>query len=863
MSSYLDRAEYPATIRPDVQRGESPDVSVDEDEQLGATSGFPAAILAAVADGITVQDAEGRVLWANDAAARLVGFESAAELLSADVADVIDRFDLLDERRRPLDPDQLPGRLALAEGRGQERIVCYRIRATAEERWSSIRALPVAGEDGRAVAVNVIRDITTQRRAAEQMRLLADASELLVSSLDVELTIGAIGGMLVPTFADYALVDLLRADGSLEQVVLRHVDPAREAVLREIRERYPPTGNPEHPASVVAASGAPLLIETADDPELSRAALDEEHLELYRRLEPSSYLVVPLVARSRTIGTLSLGMGESHRRYHDEDIAFAQEVAGRIALGVENSRLYAEAGASLDRLRLLSEAGELFASSLDRERILERVSRVVVPRIADACNIYLLEEGRLRRVAHAHAEPELERLMDGMSGTYFPSGEPPALWRQVVEQGKGFLASTISSELGADLAGLGLDLELFARVGSRSMMFVPFVSRGEVLGLLTLGAREEGHYDETDLELARELARRASAALDNARLLSDLEQRAETARALEFVADGVFLVDDRGIVRLWNPAAEAITGLRAAEVVGRRIDEAIPGWGDVERLVPVTETRHGGGTRAETIPVEIRGRELWLSISGVAFGDGTVYACRDLTEERAVERLKSDFVSTVSHELRTPLAAIYGAAMTLKREDVPLSGDQRDGMLGVVASESERLARIVNDILLASRLDSGIVNVSLEHVDPVEVARAVLAAAEAHLPDGIDLSLIAPANGSAVRLDADKVRQVLVNLVENAIKYSPEGGVVALEVAPTEDRIRFLVRDEGLGIPASEHGRIFEKFYRLDPDLARGVGGTGLGLYICREIVRRMDGRIWLESTPGRGSTFVVELPLS
>ncbi len=837
-------------------------MSVDEDEQLEATSGFPAAILAAVEDGITVQDAEGRLLWANDAAARLIGFESAPDFLAADVTDVLSRFELLDEQRRPLTPEQLPGRLALLEGRGQERIVCYRILATAEERWSSIRALPVEGEDGRVVAVNVIRDITEQRRAAEQIRLLADASELLVSSLDFELTIGAIGGMLVPTFADYALIDLLRPDGSLEQVVLRHVDPEREAVLREIRARYPPDGNPDHPASVVAASGAPLLIETADDPELRRAARDDEHLALYRRLEPSSYLVVPLMARSRTIGTLSLGMGESHRRYHDADVAFAQEVAGRIALGVENSRLYAEAGHSLDRLRLLSEAGELFASSFDRDRILARVSRVVVPRIADACNIYLLEDGVLRRVAHAHADPGLERLMDEMTGSYMPNGDAPALWQQVVVEGEGMLASTLTPELGADLAGLGLDLELFERVGSRSMMFVPFVSRGEVLGVLTLGSSEPGHYDETDLELARELARRASAALDNARLLADLEQRAETARALEFVADGVFLLDDGGVVRLWNPAAEGITGLRGAEVVGRRLEDAIPGWGDVERLVPVTESRHGGGARAETVPIEIRGRELWLSISGVAFGDGIVYACRDVTEERAVERLKSDFVSTVSHELRTPLAAIYGAAMTLKREDVPLSLDQRDGMLGVVASESERLARIVNDILLASRLDSGVVGVSLEHADPVEVAQAVLAAAEAHLPEGIRLSLRAAEDIAPVRIDADKVRQVLVNLVENAIKYSPDGGAVSLELERSRDRLRFLVRDEGLGIPASEFGRIFEKFYRLDPDLARGVGGTGLGLYICREIVRRMDGRIWVESAPGSGSTFVVELPL-
>ena len=123
--------------------------------------------------------------------------------------------------------------------------------------------------------------------------------------------------------------------------------------------------------------------------------------------------------------------------------------------------------------------------------------------------------------------------------------------------------------------------------------------------------------------------------------------------------------------------------------------------------------------------------------------------------------------------------------------------------------------------------------------------------------------LSAPAEAIQVAADPDGLRQVLVNLVENAVKYSPDGGRVELELAPGDARVRFAVRDRGLGIPAAEQQRIFEKFYRLDPNLSRGVGGTGLGLYICREIVRRMGGRIRVESDPGRGSTFSFELPLA
>jgi signal transduction histidine kinase len=261
--------------------------------------------------------------------------------------------------------------------------------------------------------------------------------------------------------------------------------------------------------------------------------------------------------------------------------------------------------------------------------------------------------------------------------------------------------------------------------------------------------------------------------------------------------------------------------------------------------------------------VKVNGRELWLSITGVGFEDGSVYAFRDLTEERAVETLKSDFVSTISHELRTPLAAIYGAALTLRREDVILAEPQRTGLLEVIASESDRLARIVNDVLWVSRLESDGLRTNVELCDGVALARSVVEAARHYIPPTIKLDLAAPKKTPAVMADPDKTRQVLTNLVDNAVKYSPDGGRVTLEVAVAGPRMRFSVRDEGLGVPPAEHRRIFEKFYRLDPDLTRGVGGTGLGLYISRELLERMGGRIWVESSGHGGSIFVAELPLA
>jgi signal transduction histidine kinase len=251
-------------------------------------------------------------------------------------------------------------------------------------------------------------------------------------------------------------------------------------------------------------------------------------------------------------------------------------------------------------------------------------------------------------------------------------------------------------------------------------------------------------------------------------------------------------------------------------------------------------------------------------VHGVAVPDGIVYAFRDLTEERALETMRTEFVSTVSHELRTPLAAIYGAAMTLRRSDVALDESQRARLLDVVSGEADRLARTVNDILWASRLDTGSLHVTISSCDPYALASDVVEAQRAHLDEQHAIELDAVEGLPPIAGDPDKVGRVLINLVDNAVKYSPDGGTVRLRVRQVGGRVRFSVTDDGLGIPPGEQRRIFEKFYRLDPNMTRGVGGTGLGLYLCRELVRRMDGRIWVESRGlGSGSTFHVELPVA
>jgi PAS domain S-box-containing protein len=339
-------------------------------------------------------------------------------------------------------------------------------------------------------------------------------------------------------------------------------------------------------------------------------------------------------------------------------------------------------------------------------------------------------------------------------------------------------------------------------------------------------------------------------------------QRDQAARVLSHLGEGVFLVDSSGVIRLWNPTAETITGLSAEVVCGMPIEAALPGWLSVAARVPTFEADER--SRAATIPCEIAGRELWLSIAGVEFSDGTVYAFRDATSEHRLEAIRAEFVATVSHELRTPLAALHGAALTLTQRAHQLPVETRDKLMWMISAQSKRLAGLVEDILLAGQLDAGTLRVEREPFNAAAVARAAVDEARQRAAHKSMLRISTSDDLPRVLGDEGRTHQILANLIDNAVKYSPAGSRVDVAVQRDNGRIRFSVRDRGPGIPPAEREHVFEKFYRLDPDHRHGVAGSGLGLYICRQLVSSMQGRIWVESAPQQqGSTFAFDLPIA
>jgi two-component system, OmpR family, phosphate regulon sensor histidine kinase PhoR len=537
--------------------------------------------------------------------------------------------------------------------------------------------------------------------------------------------------------------------------------------------------------------------------------------------------------------TLLIDIGERKRADEERERLLAAE-RDAAARTVERQR----------RLDFVREAGQVLATSTDYRSAIQRVAELAVRDYSDWCVVDLIEDGSpLERVAVARAE------LLSTKAAVAPDQVPEEAVRKVVETGGLEIVPPLGEASNGRKKGA-----ILGGIDARSAICVPLRAQERTLGAVTLARTQSGDtYGADDLALAEDLAGRIALAIDRGRLYRAVEERADAARVVAHVADGVLLVDRRGVVRLWNPAAEAITAIPASDVLGHSALDAIPGWKDAVDTIPVS-TSPDPGQAEVVIPFETDDGERWISISGVNFYGGTVYAFRDLTEVHHLEELKADFIATASHELRTPLAAVYGAAQTLLRHDFALDEGGRNRFISLIADESERLGRIVNEILLANQLDAGRLDLGSEPFEPAEVVERVVEASQVHAPAEVLLTVSAGEEVPRVEADKDKVRQVLVNLVENAIKYSPDGGTIEVGVAPNGDEVRFWVRDEGLGIPEGEETKIFEKFYRLDPQMSRGVGGTGLGLYICNELVTRMGGRIWVEANGKKGSTFMFQL---
>lgn len=395
----------------------------------------------------------------------------------------------------------------------------------------------------------------------------------------------------------------------------------------------------------------------------------------------------------------------------------------------------------------------------------------------------------------------------------------------------------------------------------------PLTNGGEVIGTLCAVDTRPRHWTEEEIGLLEDLAALAQTEID---LRLDVAERRQAEGALRTLVAGsplgIMACDARGAVSVWNPAMERLLGWSAGAVVGGPPPHVPPEtrgeWTALQERVLRGETVTGARWEHR----DRGGRAVQVSLSLAPLHDadggvrGMIVLMEDVCERVRVERMKDEFVSVVSHELRTPLTSIRGSLGLLASGRLGTLSAQGRRMMDIAAQNTDRLVRLVNDILDLERLDAGRVRMQPCTVEAdalvqqaIDALHGVAERAEVRLDNG--------AASLCVHADPDRVVQVLTNLLGNAIKFSPPGSVVRASAEQSGSRVVFRVEDRGRGIPPELLESIFERFQQVDSSDARQKGGSGLGLAIARSIVQQHGGRIWAQSVPGEGSTFRFTLP--
>jgi PAS domain S-box-containing protein len=417
---------------------------------------------------------------------------------------------------------------------------------------------------------------------------------------------------------------------------------------------------------------------------------------------------------------------------------------------------------------------------------------------------------------------------------------------------------------------------------SRSRLIVPILRGGRVMGVIDVESSNPHAFTESNRRFLSTLADYAAVAIQNTRLFDlALDEQNRTKFILQSIADGVYTVDcDLNILTL-NPAAERITGCREENVRGKQCSQVfrdVGGQADGHQAALIRQVLETGepfssGPDAPAV-LTPDGRHVYIASSASPLRnrdsavEGVVVAFRDVSAERELDRLKSDFVSMVSHELRSPLASL-SAAIELMLDSSDGHSLPKDTLL-IARANAQRLNRLIENILNVSHIEAGQIRVQLEPVTLLPLVQHVMDIAQAQT-DQHRIVLRAPQTIPYVLADPSKFEIVLGNLLSNAILYSPNGGRVIVRIAPpvllpsgghgVRNEMVVSVIDEGIGISEEHMKKIFTRFYRVDSSDGRDVYGHGLGLYISKNLVELQGGRIWASSKVGRGSCFSFTLP--
>lgn len=559
-------------------------------------------------------------------------------------------------------------------------------------------------------------------------------------------------------------------------------------------------------------------------------------------------LYVPLTAQGRMIGVLSVGNDNAPRAFSERDELLLSALSDYVAVAIDNAQTYQRTDQALalraEELKALLSITRTITSSLN----LDEVAQLTIQAVhhswnIEASSIWLLDEtqNRLRVLANVGTTREVlssfqVEVGQGIVGHVVATGEPlmtndadqhPLHYHEVDEK-----------------TGFSTD----------SLLCVPLVFHDRVIGALQLLNKRDGPFTEDDVARAASIATAVAIAVSNAQLFADAASREQLlATMLEYNGNPTIITDGQERLFLLNQRARQLFHLSEA-VIGQPVREVIP---VPELAAMLASSRDCTGTRRQEIHLD--DGTVWLCTVAPIPTYGRILVLQDITYLKELDTAKSNFVATVSHDLRAPLNSIAGFANALG--DVGPLNPQQQEFAARIADMAERMTRLVTALLDIARVDSRLERIR-EECDIEALIHSVLTELQGQaISRGVELAVEVVRSPALLHCDPAQLHQAISNLVDNAIKYSPRGGIVRVQVDRTEDDVLVTVSDSGKGIPQKDMPYIFDKFYRVKE---KGQpSGVGLGLSLVRSVAEAHGGTVQVESVEDQGSTFILQLPLT
>ncbi len=896
-----------------------------------------ATTLASIGDGVIATDAHGRLMFMNRVAESLTGW-SNDEVLSKDIGAVLQFVQV--QTRQPLEN---PLAKVLREGDTSTiNSQSVLIARNGHEHMVEDSSAPIYNQRNAITgAVLVLRDTSERKRNEDQRRILATAIDLLSTSLDYQQTLRRVALLAVPKLADFCMVDMVGANNSVSTLAVAYLNEHNEPFLApsssthtsldpdstSVVQRVLRTGKSE-----IMAELSPMLAEA-----LARHVPREA---MHIPLSNACAMVVPLLTRGRIIGAISFVSSTARRHYDTSDQAVAEQLASRVALAVDNARLYAAAQQSRQRAeesaRRTSKL-QMITAALAKVLTPVQVAHVVVTQgvesMGAAAGVLVLlpaKDDALQIVQSTGHDP---KVLEYWVRHYEDIATPIS---DVLKTGKPVFIHSLH-----DMTERYPQLAPHMLTKHQAFVTLPLGTEEQVSGIMQFNFATPQRFGMEEQSFMIALADQCTQSLERARLY-EAEQRAHRAatvaqQRLAFLAEASAVLSSSlnyeqtlaSLSRLLVPALADFSTIHMVEedgsihllTVAHPDEEKARLLWELERRWPLDSNSHVGTpevirtgqpeitptvdeerlrsfsptdeqlamlrqlnmTSSMTVPLISRGStigalSLMANTPQRQFGPADLTLVEELARRAAIAvdnarlyeeaqnaiRMRDQFLSLASHELKTPLTSLLGYAELLERRSRQNGsfGERELRALHVISDQSRRLSKLVSALLDLSRIQSGQLSIERRPVDLHALVRRLIEevqpAQEHHVLEceSTDKQLVIL--GDELRLE-----QVLQNLVQNAIKYSPDGGIVCINLHQCGTEAHVSVVDQGIGIPADSMPLLFSRFYRAHNVDPQHISGMGIGLYVVKEIVGLHGGTVSVTSEEGQGSTFTISLPLA